>query len=196
MKFGVVPDFTAFPSPKPIAHAAKSELRYFSIWPLTSQEVLKTSVANSCPLPSSAASFSVFRRGLAKVVLSLLSRQMFATVLAVAISGCLAFPNPISFSRMLAGMSLVSNLGETHRNLEIINPLLVGLPPDRRNLHRMTGWVDRGVDQRLSRAGGNALRDQPKQAVITGGRVVFKLFPGAEKDRELMLPDLKATEAA
>src|SRR3990170_6357021 len=156
MKLGVVPLLTALPSPKPIAHAATSELRYFSICPLTSQDVLNTSVANSCPLPSSAASFSVLRRGFAKVVLSLLSRQIFATVLAVAISACLAFPNPISFSRMLAGISLVSNLGEIHRNLEIINSLLVGLPPDRRNLHRMTGWVDRGVDHRQGSAGGNA----------------------------------------
>src|SRR3989304_3716565 len=145
MKSGLSPVFPALPSPKPLAQAAKSELRYFSIWPLTSQDVLKTSVANSCPLPSSAASFSVLRRGLAKVVFSLLSRQMFATVLAVAMSACLAFPKPISFSRMLAGISLVSNLGETHRNLEIINPFLVGLPPDRGHLHRMAGWGGRRV---------------------------------------------------
>ena len=56
---------------------------------------------------------------------------------------------------MLAGVLLVSNLGEAHRNLKIINPLLVGLPPDRGNLHQMAvgGWTVVLISGRLPLAG-------------------------------------------
>src|SRR3990172_2773132 len=175
MKSGLRPVFTALHSPKPIAQAAKSELRYFSIWPLTSQDVLNTSVANSCPLPNSAASFSVFRRGFVKVVLSLLSRQIFATVLAVAISVWYAFPNPISFSRMLAGISLVSDLGERHRHFKIINALRIGLPAPIPHFHRMAGGMYGGVGDGLDAAGGQAFHNQAQQPVVGCGRIIRKL---------------------
>ena len=65
MKFGVVPDFTTLPKPKHIAHAAISALKYFSSVPPVSHEVLNVWVANSWPLPYSAASFSVLSFGVA-----------------------------------------------------------------------------------------------------------------------------------
>src|ERR1700682_609148 len=98
MKFGVVPDFTTFPKPKHIAHAAISALRYFSSVPPVSQDVLNVCVANSWPLPYSAASFSVLSFGVASGALSFFSRHIAATRLAVAISACLPKPKQISTS--------------------------------------------------------------------------------------------------
>src|SRR5450759_2591362 len=98
MKFGVVPDFTTFPKPKHMAHAAISALRYFSSVPPVSQDVLKVWVANSWPLPYSSASFSVFSFGLASWALSFFRRHIAATTLAVAMLVCLPKPKQICTS--------------------------------------------------------------------------------------------------
>src|SRR5674476_128093 len=98
MKFGVEPLLTTLPKPKHMAHAAISALRYFSSVPPASQDVLKVVVANSWPLPYSAASFSVLSFGFASWALSFLRRHIAPTRLAVAISVCLPKPKQICTS--------------------------------------------------------------------------------------------------
>src|SRR5579885_2518661 len=102
VKLGVLPLLTTLPRPNAMAQAAMSELRYFSIAPAMSQEVLKTCVANSWPLPNSSASLSVLSFGLASAAFSFFSCQTLVAGLAVAMSVCLPLPKPIRISRMFA----------------------------------------------------------------------------------------------
>src|ERR1035437_7477206 len=98
MKFGVVPDLTTLPRPKHTAQAAISALKYFSSAPVTSQDVLNVAVANSWPLPYSAASSSIASFGLASAALSLFILHITSAVCAVMMSVCLPLPKQTRIS--------------------------------------------------------------------------------------------------
>src|ERR1017187_8318011 len=98
VKLGVVPDLTTLPRPKHTAHAPISALRYFSSAPATSQEVLNVWVANSWPLPYSAASSSTASFGLASAALSLFILHITPAACAVTMSVCLPLPKQTRIS--------------------------------------------------------------------------------------------------
>src|ERR1035437_7198043 len=97
-KLGVVPDLTTLPRPKHTAQAAISALRYFSGAPVTSQDGLNVAVANSWPLPYSAASSSTASFGLASAALSLFILHITPAACAVTMSACLPLPKQTRIS--------------------------------------------------------------------------------------------------
>src|ERR1035437_261394 len=98
VKLGEDPDFTTLPRPKHTAQAPNSALRYFSSVPVTSQAVLNVVVANSWPLPYSAASSSTASFGLARAALSLFIRHITPAACAVTMSVCLPLPKQTRIS--------------------------------------------------------------------------------------------------